>query len=99
MLMYLALAEEGAGRGITLIDLCSGQDVYKFHLANDSYPVAAGAVWVSRTEDAARKVYRRLMHRTSPNDRMPAWARSRLDPQHLGGPGEVVEPVPLTEPE
>jgi CelD/BcsL family acetyltransferase involved in cellulose biosynthesis len=100
MLMYLALAEEGAGRGITLIDLCSGQDVYKFHLANDSYPVAAGAVWVSRTEDAARKVYRRLMHRTSPNDRMPAWARSRLEILNISdGPGEVVEPVPLTEPE
>jgi CelD/BcsL family acetyltransferase involved in cellulose biosynthesis len=79
MMMYLALAEEGAGRGITSIDLCSGQDVYKFHLANDSYPVAAGAVWVSRTEDTARKAYRRLMHNTSPRDRMPAWARSRLE--------------------
>ncbi len=79
MMMYLALAEQGAGRGITLIDLCSGQDVYKFHLANDSYPVAAGAVWVSRTEDTARKMYRRLMHSTSPRNRMPAWARSRIE--------------------
>jgi CelD/BcsL family acetyltransferase involved in cellulose biosynthesis len=79
IMMYLALAEESAGRGIALIDLCSGQDVYKFHLANDSYPVAAGAVWVSRTEDAARKIYRRLLYATSPGDRMPAWARSRIE--------------------
>lgn len=79
MMMYLALAEEGASRGISLIDLCSGQDVYKFHLANDSYPVAAGAVWVSRTEDAARRMYRRLIHSASPHDQMPAWARSRLE--------------------
>jgi CelD/BcsL family acetyltransferase involved in cellulose biosynthesis len=100
MLMYLALAEEGAGRGITLIDLCSGQDVYKFHLANDSYPVAAGAVWVSRTEDAARKMYRRIMHSTSPGDQMPAWARSRLETLNIpDDPGEDVKPVPLTEPE
>lgn len=78
MMMYLALAEEGARRGVALIDLCAGQDIYKFHLANDSYPVAAGAVWVSRTEDVARKLYRRLRQSASPGDRMPAWARSRL---------------------
>jgi CelD/BcsL family acetyltransferase involved in cellulose biosynthesis len=91
IMMYLALAEEGAGRGITLIDLCSGQDVYKFHLANDSYSVAAGAVWVSRTEDAARKIYRRLLHATSPSDRMPVWARSRIETLNISDdPGEVV---------
>ena len=80
ILMYLALAEEAVRRGITLIDLCSGQDLYKFHLANDSYPVAAGAVWVSRAEAAGRRLYRRIRLGTaSLQDRMPAWARGRIE--------------------
>jgi hypothetical protein len=94
----VALAEEGANRGIALIDLCSGQDLYKFHLANDSYPVAAGAVWVSRAEATARKMYRQLMHSTSPHHRMPAWARSRIETITLSDdPGEGVEPMSLTQ--
>jgi len=88
-MMYLVLAEECINRGIDLIDLCPGQDLYKFHLANDSYRVAAGAVWVSRAEAAARKLYRRHLHAPSHGHRMPAWVRSRVDALALsGGPGE-----------
>jgi CelD/BcsL family acetyltransferase involved in cellulose biosynthesis len=90
ILMYLALAEEAASRGITLIDLCSGQDLYKFHLANDSYPVAAGAVWVSRAEAAGRQLYRRLMLGTTPlQHAMPTWVRARIG--ILGNPGEPAD--------
>jgi CelD/BcsL family acetyltransferase involved in cellulose biosynthesis len=78
-MMYLVLADECANRGIALIDLCPGQDLYKFHLANDSYQVAAGAVWVSRAEAAARKIYRQHLYSTSHGHRMPAWVRSRVD--------------------
>jgi len=76
--MYLALAAEGISRGFDVIDLCSGQDLYKFHLANDSYPVATGAVWVSRAESSARKMYRRFRRDTPANERLPGWVRSRI---------------------
>jgi CelD/BcsL family acetyltransferase involved in cellulose biosynthesis len=59
--MVLALAEEAAGRGVSRIDMGSGQFDYKFHLATGSYPVAAGAVWASRAEEAARSLYRRFV--------------------------------------
>jgi CelD/BcsL family acetyltransferase involved in cellulose biosynthesis len=75
--MYLALAAEGTSRGFDVIDLCSGQDLYKFHLANDSYPVATGAVWVSRAESLTRKMYRRFMRDKPAHERLPGWVRSR----------------------
>jgi len=59
-IMLFALAEEAANRGIARIDFGGGQDSYKFSLANASYPVAGGAVWASRREQAARSLYRRL---------------------------------------
>jgi len=58
--MTLAIAEEAANQGIDRFDLGPGQDAYKFRLANHSYPVAGGAVWVSRAEAAARRAYRRI---------------------------------------
>jgi CelD/BcsL family acetyltransferase involved in cellulose biosynthesis len=62
-MLSLAVAEEAARRGITLIDFSAGQDAYKFRLANGSYPVAGGAVWAHRTEEVARHFYRRLAAR------------------------------------
>jgi CelD/BcsL family acetyltransferase involved in cellulose biosynthesis len=56
----LSIAEEAARRDITRIDMGAGQDRYKFRLANASYPVAGGAVWASRWEQAARGIYRRF---------------------------------------
>jgi CelD/BcsL family acetyltransferase involved in cellulose biosynthesis len=60
MMMWFPIAEEAASRGVTRIDFGYGQHDYKFRLANDSYPVAGGAVWASRTDEVARKIYRRL---------------------------------------
>ena len=62
MMMWFPLAEAAAGKGVARIDLGYGQHEYKFHLANDSYPVAGGAVWTSRADELARKIYRRLYH-------------------------------------
>jgi CelD/BcsL family acetyltransferase involved in cellulose biosynthesis len=59
-MLSLAVAEEAARRGITLIDFSAGQDAYKFRLANGSYPVVGGAVWAHRAEETARRIYRRL---------------------------------------
>jgi CelD/BcsL family acetyltransferase involved in cellulose biosynthesis len=59
-----AVAEEAARAGIVRFDLGYGQHDYKFRLANQSYAVAGGAVWVSRVEAAARRLYRRI--HTSP---------------------------------
>lgn len=59
-IMLFALAQEAANRGVAQIDLGAGQDRYKFSLANASYPVAGGAVWVSGAERAVRRVYRQL---------------------------------------
>jgi hypothetical protein len=59
-MLWLPLAKAAEERGISQIDLGAGQDTYKFGLSNDSYMVAGGAVWVSRAETAARKIYRRL---------------------------------------
>src|SRR5579875_1221730 len=60
MMLWHPLAKAAVERGIGHIDLGSGQDTYKFGLSNDSYVVAGGAVWVSRAETAARRIYRRL---------------------------------------
>jgi CelD/BcsL family acetyltransferase involved in cellulose biosynthesis len=46
-MILLATAEEAARRDITWVDMGYGQDSYKFRLANASYPIAGGAVWVS----------------------------------------------------
>ena len=64
-MMWHPLAEEAARRGITRLDLGYGQDQYKFGLANASYPVVGGAVWASRSERAARGIYRRLHRRAT----------------------------------
>jgi CelD/BcsL family acetyltransferase involved in cellulose biosynthesis len=60
MMLWHPLAKAAEERGIGQIDLGAGQDTYKFGLSNDSYLVAGGAVWASRVEAAARKIYRRL---------------------------------------
>jgi CelD/BcsL family acetyltransferase involved in cellulose biosynthesis len=60
MIMWYLFAEQAASRGVTQIDFGGGQDSYKFRLANKFYPVAGGAVWASRAEEAARRLYRRL---------------------------------------
>src|SRR5262249_7157383 len=60
--MSFALAEEAAHRGIARIDLGPGQEGYKFQLANDSYPVAGGAVWAWRPEASARAIFRQLIY-------------------------------------
>lgn len=60
LMLWLPLAKAAKERGISQIDLGAGQDTYKSGLSNDSYMVAGGAVWVSRAEAAARKIYRRL---------------------------------------
>ena len=62
-LLILAVAEEAASQGLGYYDLGYGQDSYKFRLANTSYSVAGGAVWVSRAERAARRLYRQLRSR------------------------------------
>lgn len=67
-IMLFALAEEAANRGVPRIDFGGGQDSYKFSAANASYTVAGGAVWASRWEQAARRLYRRL-HAAAGRDR------------------------------
>jgi CelD/BcsL family acetyltransferase involved in cellulose biosynthesis len=62
-LLILAVAEEADRQGLGYYDLGYGQDSYKFRLANTSYSVAGGAVWVSRAERAARRLYRQLRSR------------------------------------
>jgi CelD/BcsL family acetyltransferase involved in cellulose biosynthesis len=63
MIMWYFFAEQAASRGVTRIDFGGGQNEYKFRLANNFYPVAGGAVWASRAEEAARRLYRRLCSR------------------------------------
>lgn len=65
-LMLFALAQEAASRGVARIDLGAGQDRYKFSLANASYPVAGGAVWVSGAEQAIRRAYRHVRRGSIP---------------------------------
>jgi CelD/BcsL family acetyltransferase involved in cellulose biosynthesis len=48
-MLSLAVAEEAPRHG-----------AYKFRLANGSYPVVGGAVWAHRTEEIARRFYRRF---------------------------------------
>jgi CelD/BcsL family acetyltransferase involved in cellulose biosynthesis len=62
MIMTFAIAEEAARRGITRLDLAPGPFAYKYRLANDSYPVAGGAVWAWRAEQAGRQLYRRFSY-------------------------------------
>jgi CelD/BcsL family acetyltransferase involved in cellulose biosynthesis len=57
-MILFEVAEEAARRGMARIDLSAGQDGYKFKLANDSYPVAGGAVWAHRSEEVVRRSYR-----------------------------------------
>ena len=61
-MMFLALAEEAASRGITRIDLGYGQEHYKFRLGTPSYTVAGGAVWATHAEAVGRACYRRLVN-------------------------------------
>jgi CelD/BcsL family acetyltransferase involved in cellulose biosynthesis len=57
----IATVEEAARRHIRRIELGAGQDSYKSRIANASYPVAGGAVWVIPGERAARRLYRRWL--------------------------------------
>jgi CelD/BcsL family acetyltransferase involved in cellulose biosynthesis len=57
--VMIATLEEAERRHITRIDMGAGQDSYKARVANASYPVAGGAVWVIPGERAARRLYRR----------------------------------------
>lgn len=63
-IMWYLLAEQAAARGLTQIDFGGGQDGYKFSLANTFYPVAGGAVWASRVEQAVRGLYRQASARS-----------------------------------
>ena len=66
-MLILAVAEEAAARGISYYDLGYGQHSYKLRLANTSYPVAGGAVWVNRAEELVRRIYRqRVLARRVP---------------------------------
>jgi CelD/BcsL family acetyltransferase involved in cellulose biosynthesis len=60
IMLLLAVAEEAASRGITLIDFGGWPDDHKLRVTNGSYPVIGGAVWAHRTEEMARRVYRRF---------------------------------------
>ncbi|HEX4063340.1 MAG TPA: GNAT family N-acetyltransferase [Streptosporangiaceae bacterium] len=73
-MLSLAVAQEAARRGITLIDFSAGQDAYKFRLANGSYPVVGGAVWAHRAEEMGRRIYRRFAESRSagPRQQSPA---------------------------
>jgi CelD/BcsL family acetyltransferase involved in cellulose biosynthesis len=62
LLMWMPLIGEAAARNIPRIDLGYGQHSYKFDLANDSYPVAGGAIWASKTERQIRKLYRQFFY-------------------------------------
>jgi CelD/BcsL family acetyltransferase involved in cellulose biosynthesis len=77
MMMWSPLAEAATEHGVPRIDLGYGQDAYKFSLANDSYPVAGGAVWASRFEAAARSIYRRLRRQAPPRLTLSAGELSR----------------------
>jgi CelD/BcsL family acetyltransferase involved in cellulose biosynthesis len=59
IMLLLAVAEEAASRGITLIDFGGWPDDHKLRVTNDSYPVIGGAIWAHRTEEMARRLYRR----------------------------------------
>jgi CelD/BcsL family acetyltransferase involved in cellulose biosynthesis len=63
IMLFLAVAEEAASRGITLIDFGADQDDNKLRLASGTYPVVGGAVWAHRTEEKARRIYRRFAAR------------------------------------
>jgi CelD/BcsL family acetyltransferase involved in cellulose biosynthesis len=67
-MLWLPLAKAAQERGISQIDLGAGQDAYKSGLANDSYMVAGGAVWVSRAEAVGRNIYRRLRPLPDPHE-------------------------------
>jgi len=73
LLMWMPLIEEASERDVARIDLGYGQHSYKFDLANDSYPVAGGAIWASKLEQQAWKVYRRfrygrrIIHKRAPD--------------------------------
>lgn len=79
-LLILAVAEEAANQGLGYYDLGYGQDSYKFRLANTSYSVAGGAVWVSRAERTARRLYRHLRSR-HPRGRTEQANRAATDPE------------------
>jgi CelD/BcsL family acetyltransferase involved in cellulose biosynthesis len=62
LLMWMPLIEAAAARNIPRLDLGYGQHSYKFDLANDSYPVAGGAVWSSKVEQQLRRLYRKFYY-------------------------------------
>jgi CelD/BcsL family acetyltransferase involved in cellulose biosynthesis len=63
LMILLAVAEEAASRGITLFDFGGWPDDHKRRIANGSYPVVGGAVWARRSEEMARRAYRRFATR------------------------------------
>lgn len=60
LMLWHPLAAAARDHEIQQIDLGAGQDAYKAGLANGDYPVAGGAVWVSRAEAAGRQAFRRI---------------------------------------
>jgi CelD/BcsL family acetyltransferase involved in cellulose biosynthesis len=84
-MLSLAVAEEAPRHGISLIDFSAGQDAYKFRLANGSYPVVGGAVWAHRTEEIARRIYRRF-------------AASSAEPAADSAPAPAPAPAPASAP-
>ena len=71
-MLWHPLAEAAEERGVSQIDLGPGRETYKFELANSSYPVAGGAIWVSSAEELGRNAYRRFVY-----PRLRAWSDSR----------------------
>ena len=57
--MWLALIEEAAARGVKIVDFGYGDDQQKRYFGNGTYRVDGGAVWASRLESAARSLYRK----------------------------------------
>jgi CelD/BcsL family acetyltransferase involved in cellulose biosynthesis len=60
---WYALIEEGANRGIEIIDLGYGDLHYKQRFGNATYIVNGGGVWGSRLGSAARSLYRKTKYR------------------------------------
>jgi CelD/BcsL family acetyltransferase involved in cellulose biosynthesis len=71
-MLWHPLAKAAEERGVSQIDLGPGRETYKFELANGSYMVAGGAIWVSGAEATGRNVYRRFVY-----PRLRSWADSR----------------------
>jgi CelD/BcsL family acetyltransferase involved in cellulose biosynthesis len=60
---WYALIEEGASRGVEVVDFGYGDLHYKQRFGNAEYIVTGGGVWGSRLGSAARSLYRKAKYR------------------------------------